>query len=289
MEALRTLAVAAALASGVIIPATPAVADVNVTVVYRNGDRASGRYDGFNQGQFHLDVSATDERRIPMGDIALIDAVGGGQGLPETELSQARGPQHLLMLRNGTAVKGQFVTIEGVQRDKTTLVFRAENGEERRVPFGDVGRLYLGNFPGQGPAGGTPPTPAGNEPAPATGVVRVQGNQKWVDTGLTVRQGQTVSFESSGEVILSSDNNDVASTPGARSGRKTPGAPAPDLPVGALIGRLGNGQAFAIGNQTSVNMPGEGRLYLGVNDDENSDNRGYFDVRVTAGTTSRRR
>jgi hypothetical protein len=289
MEALRKLALAAALASGVIIPATPAVADINVTVVYRNGDRASGRYDGFNQGQFHLDVSATDERRIPMGDIALIDAVGGGQGLPETELSQARGSQHLLLLRSGSAVKGQFVTIEGTDRNQTTLVFRAEGGEERRVPFSDVGRLYLGNFPGQAPAGGTPSTPSTNDPAPAAGVVRVSGNQKWVDTGITVRQGQTVGFESSGQVILSGDTNDVASTPGAHSGRKAAGAQAPDLAVGALLGRLDNGQPFAIGNQTSVAMPGAGRLYLGVNDDEHSDNRGYYDVRLTPGTTSRRR
>jgi hypothetical protein len=288
MEALRKVALAAALASGVIIPIPAAFADVNVTVVYRNGDRASGRYDGFNNGQFHLDVSATDERRIPIGDIALIDAVGGGQGLPETELREARGPQHLLLLRNGAATKGQFQTIEGVDRNQTTLVFRAENGEQRRVPFGDVGRLYLGNFPGQAPAESSPAPPSTSEPAPA-GVVRVQANQKWVDTGITVRQGQNVGIESSGEVTLSADPNDVAVTTGARSGRKAPGSPAPDLGAGALIARIGNGNAFAIGNQTNATMPGSGRLFLGVNDDENSDNKGHFDVRLSPGATSRRR
>jgi hypothetical protein len=287
MEVLRRGLLAAVVACGLLMTDRLAFADVNATVIYRNGDRASGRYDGFANGQFYLDVSASDERKIPIGDLALIDLVGAGQGLPETELSQARGPQHVLLLKSGAATKGQFVTIEGSDRDKTTLVFRAENGEERRVPFNDVGRLYLGNFPGAGPTAPTPPATA--TPAPGAGVVRVPGNQKWTDTGLAVQRGQTISIESSGEVILSGDSQDVAGTAGARSGRKAAGAQAPDLPVGALIARLGNGVAFAIGNQTSIVSPGAGRLYLGVNDDENSDNQGHYDVRLTPGTVPRRR
>jgi hypothetical protein len=288
MEALRRVVLAAALAGGL---AVPAAADENVTVVYRNGERASGRYDGFNQGRFYLDVSATDERRIPMAEIALIDLVGAGQGLPETELSQARGPQHLLLLKSGSAIKGQFVTIEGSDRNQTTVVFRAENGEERRVSFNEVGRLYLGNFPGQAPAGtANPSTPTPGPAAPAAaGVIRVPANQKWVDSGITLRQGQTVALESSGEVQLTADGSEKAGTAGVSSGRKAAGAQAPSLPVGALIGRLGpNGAAFAIGNQTSIVSPGDGRLYLGVNDDENGDNQGHYDVRLTAGTTPRR-
>jgi hypothetical protein len=284
MKALRLGALAAVLASGFAIEAA---ADINATVVYRNGQLATGRYDGFNNGQFYLDVSSSDERKIPIGEIALIDLVGGGQGLPETELSQARGPQHLLLLKSGAATKGQFVNIEGTDRNSTTLVFRGENGQEQRVPFGDVGRLYLGNFPGAGPS--TPaPGPSPSTPAPA-GVVRVPANQKWVDSGITVRQGQTIAVESSGQVTLSTNAEDVAGTAGAASGRRTGGAQAPDLPVGALIARLGNGAAFAIGNQTSIVSPGAGRLYLGVNDDEHGDNQGYYDVRLVPGATSRRR
>jgi hypothetical protein len=287
MKALRMAALSVALLGGL---AATAAADFNATVVYRNGDRASGRYDGFANGQFYLDVSNTDERKIPMGDIALIDLVGAGQGLPETELSQARGSQHLLLLKSGEAVKGQFVTIEGQDRNNTTLVFRAENGGERRVPFSDVGRLYLGNYPGgaatSGPAASTPATAA---PAPAAGVVRVPGNQKRVDTGMTVLQGQPIAIESSGQVQLSGDANDVASPAGTQSGRRAAGAHAPDLPVGALVARLGNGPAFAIGNLTNITSPGAGRLFLGVNDDENNDNQGYFDVRLTAGAAPRRR
>ena len=284
MKALRLAALSVVLSGGLAIPAA---ADINATVMYRNGDRASGRYDGFANGQFYLDVSNTDERKIPMGDLALIDLVGGAQGLPETELSQARGPQHLLLLRSGEALKGQFVSIEGQDRNSTTLVFRAENGGERRVPFADVGRLYLGNFPGAG-SSTSAPTPL-TAPTPAAGVVRVPGNQKWVDTGMTLSQGQTVRIETMGQVQLSSNGDDVSGSAGSASGRKAGGAQAPDLPVGALVARLGNGTAFAIGNQTTIVSPGAGRLYLGVNDDENSDNQGYFDVRLSPGATPRRR
>lgn len=286
MKALRLGIMAAVLASGFAIPAA---ADLNATVVYRSGERASGRYDGFSNGQFYLDVSASDERKIPIGDLALIDLVGGAQGLPETELSQARGPQHLLLLKSGAATKGQFVTIEGSDRNSTTLVFRGENGQEQRVPFSDVGRLYLGNFHGAASAGSTPAATTNPAPAPAAGVVRVPGNQKWVDTGITLQQGQALAIESSGQVQLSTDAADVAGTPGAASGRKAAGAQAPDLPVGALVGRLGNGPAFAIGNLTSITSPGAGRLYLGVNDDENTDNQGHFDVRLSPGAAPRRR
>jgi hypothetical protein len=58
---------------------------------------------------------------------------------------------------------------------------------------------------------------------------------------------------------------------------------APDSPIsnvfaGALIGRIGNFQAFPIGDQAQITAPVSGRLYLGVNDDHLPDNRGEFIV-----------
>jgi hypothetical protein len=60
-------------------------------------------------------------------------------------------------------------------------------------------------------------------------------------------------------------------------------------PVGALIGRIDNparagqasSRAFLIGTQTSVVMPSEGELLLGVNDSNHDDNNGVFTVRVS--------
>ena len=68
-------------------------------------------------------------------------------------------------------------------------------------------------------------------------------------TGLTVQKGEVLSINATGEVQLSTDANDVATPFGSKSGRKASNAPLPNVPAGALIGRIGaNGQPFGIGS-----------------------------------------
>ena len=68
---------------------------------------------------------------------------------------------------------------------------------------------------------------------------------------------------------------------GSRTGRTSPNAPIPGALVGALIGRVGNGRPFGIGNQTTaLGMPGAGMLFLGINDDNCGDNSGQFRVEI---------
>ena len=67
--------------------------------------------------------------------------------------------------------------------------------------------------------------------------------------------------------------------PDRSKGRYAANAPAPTLLAGALIGRVGNGPPFPIGDQTeALPMPADGPLFLAVNDDEVSDNQGAFAV-----------
>jgi hypothetical protein len=116
--------------------------------------------------------------------------------------------------------------------------------------------------------------------APTTGTrVTVDARARWVDTGLTVGQGDVITFEAGGQVRLSHDANDVAGSAGAFSGRRAPQAPFPWQAAGALIGRIGRTE-FAIGNQSSITAPASGRLLLGVNDDHLEDNDGAFEVVV---------
>jgi len=263
---------------------TLAAADQQVTALLRNGDRVTGLFDGYNNNQVYVDVSATDERKIPVGDVVLLDFVGGAQGLPETELSQARGDDHVLLLKSGNATKGRLVSVEGTDRDPT-LLFRTSSGEERRVRFSEVGRLYLGRYPGAAPADSTAPTAATTTVTTTgqSGGVTVNASQPWTPTGITVAKGQQVRFEASGEVQLSTDGNDTAVTAGSKMGRRLSAGPMPGQLAGALIGRVGSGQAFGIGNQAGpLSMPAAGMLYLGVNDDNVDDNRGAFTVTVTA-------
>ena len=42
-----------------------------------------------------------------------------------------------------------------------------------------------------------------------------------------------------------------------------------------------NGEPFGIGNQMSLTIPATGTLYLGVNDDNVSDNSGQFQVVIS--------
>ncbi len=274
---------------------TLAAADQQVTALLRNGDRVTGLFDGYNNNQVYVDVSATDERKIPVGDVVLLDFVGGAQGLPETELSQARGDDHVLLLKSGNATKGRLVSVEGTDRNPT-LLFRTSSGEERRVRFSEVGRLYLGRYPGAAPADSTAPTAATTTVTTTgqSGGVTVNASQPWTPTGITVAKGQQVRFDASGEVQLSTDGNDTAVTAGSKIGRRLSAGPMPGQLAGALIGRVGNGQAFGIGNQAGpLSMPAAGMLFLGVNDDNVDDNRGAFTVTVTAlptpVTTQRRR
>jgi hypothetical protein len=55
----------------------------------------------------------------------------------------------------------------------------------------------------------------------------------------------------------------------------------PAVPAGTLIARIDDGPAAAVGSPGAVlRVPVDGRLYLGVNDDHATDNRGAFRVTV---------
>ena len=57
--------------------------------------------------------------------------------------------------------------------------------------------------------------------------------------------------------------------------------PLPVMQAGALIGRVGTGQPFPIGSQqTPIQMPSDGTLQLGINDDYFGDNSGAFTVTI---------
>ena len=138
-------------------------------------------------------------------------------------------------------------------------------------------------------------TPPASTPAPSSpdGVsVRVDAQQQWVDSGLTVRQGDVVTFRASGQIqtapgqtVTPDGDGRGPSETNRRSsprGRSTTGLPGPDVAVGALLGKVGDGTPFGIGTQTQpMTMTASGRLMLGVNDTNFGDNGGAFTVVVT--------
>jgi hypothetical protein len=258
------------------------------TVQMRDGSKVEGRIEELTGGELFVRVSQQDQRRVPVASVALIDRVGGASGLPDTEVREATGPQHLLLLQNGSSVRGQLVAIRGGegsadQNQPRAYVFRAADGGERSYPQDQVSRVYLGGYPfaaitgSTGSAASSPSDLASGNFVP--GAVRVPANGGWVSTGMRVRKGEVIGFSTTGQVQLSDNRDDRAMAAGTT--RMAPGAPLPSAHAGALIGRVGNSPAFGIGDQASVPMPVDGILYLVVNDDERADNAGEFIVSMS--------
>jgi len=273
----------ALLAFGLSLVAVSAQEQDRATIQLRDGAKVEGRIEELAQDTLVLRVSRDDQRRIPIGSIALIDRKGGAAGLPETEVREARNAEHLLLLTGGSSVRGQLVQIRGGEGSgdggPRAYIFRTAAGEDRSYSADQIARIYLGTYPFESTArepAVTPSTPAPPTFVPAGGV-RVPASATWVATGLTVRKGDVVSFDSTGEVQLSDNAADRARPAGTN--RLAQLSPMPDTNAGALIGRIGtNGRPFGIGDQASVPMPEAGLLYLAVNDDERGDNAGEFIV-----------
>ena len=142
------------------------------------------------------------------------------------------------------------------------------------------GVLTAVEFETAGGAPGNVGAIAGQPSASTSPTVRVSSQMRWTDTGIIVRAGDVITFNASGQIQMSDNNQDVASTAGSLSGRKAPDAPINGVLAGALIGRIGSYGPIAIGNQAQITAPASGQLYLGVNDDHLPDNRGEFVVTV---------
>jgi hypothetical protein len=294
---LRTRTLIAAGLLSIVTGSTFAAAADRVTLVLRSGEKITGELDGQTENRIYVRTSFADQPKVPIDQIAMIDVGGDAINPSAEEVAQAAGSAHYLIPKNGAPFKGQFIRLEGSLGDADgkppVIVFKKESGEESRIQVSDTRRLYLGNYTPPSTQSTSSTSGASSSPLSAgERLVTVMANADWVDTGLTVRQGQVVSFTSSGEITLSADQNDKASPGGSGSGRKAANAPVPTANAGALIARVGGARGrgasavVPIGDQKTVTMPAAGRLFLRVNDDHLGDNSGQFEVRLKLDSTS---
>jgi hypothetical protein len=151
-----------------------------------------------------------------------------------------------------------------------TGAYRPDAGNGASRPnAGNGGRPNQGN---NGAPNQSNSTRGGQDAGGAT--LTVPANRQWTATNMRVTQGETIRFQVTGEIHFTA--SDVAISAGSMAQKLVAGAPIPSAFAGALIGRIDNGQPFGIGNLTSVRMPASGTLYLGINDDNLSDNSGQF-------------
>jgi hypothetical protein len=267
---MSALAVAAIAYVGVL------QAQENATITLRSGERISGQLLDHGGVGFTIKVN-NEDRRIPTNDVAIIDFTGGT--MTDADWAKVTGGQNVVWLRNGQTVTGQFYDIGGT----TPLIIKIKtDGGERELPSSEIARIVLARTDSAAAAG------AATLPAATSGSgFVVNAKQQWTSTGLIVRRGEQLTFNTTGEIMFGPGPDDGATPAGAKSGRMDNAVPLPRTMVGALIGRIGNGEPFAIGNQTTVGMPASGQLFLGVNDNNLTDNSGEFRVEITRGRVRR--
>jgi hypothetical protein len=138
------------------------------------------------------------------------------------------------------------------------------------------------------------PTPASEPAASGPRQLRrdfeVPANREWLDTGVDLLQGDTLSITAEGTIHYTS-----AKTCGPDGGERTWGDLLRALHVndagrGALIGLIGQpgvARAFFIGSRGEFKVEQTGRLYLGINDDNYQNNEGSYQVHVEIVPSSR--
>lgn len=264
-------------------PAGSAWAQEPATLLLKSGERVTGELVDMGGSDFTVRVNGQD-RRIGIGDVAVLDFTGDAQNLPAAELAKAGQVQNLLVLRNGQQVEGKLDDVGGTRPLRITFV---AGGQSRDYTSSDVGRIYLAQpssavaGSGQGRAVSGQGGATGRRSRGASETVNVPATQEWTNTGIDVSRGQVVRFSTSGSVQLSRNARDTAEAAGRAGTSVNSRAPIRDLPRGALLGRINDGRPFGIGDQAQVTMPESGTLYLGINDDSYSDNSGQFVVTIT--------
>jgi hypothetical protein len=270
---MSTLAAVCVLAAGAILATTTMRAQESATLIMRSGDRIAGELVDLGGVGFTIRVNGA-ERRVPPSDVAVID-FNGAPPSPEAQAKINAGAQ-FVMLRNGQTIDGHLFDIGGTSPLRMTI--DTPSGR-RDLASNEIAQVYMAGTVQSQAAAAQPGLAAPGAPG-AGRTITVPANQQWTATGINVRQGWNLQLTSSGEIQFSPDGADRAAPAGNGINKRNPSSPLPEALAGALIGRIGNGQAFGVGNLTTLRVPANGPLFLGINDDNVADNAGNFQVSI---------
>ena len=181
-----------------------------------------------------------------------------------------------LHLRDGSRVQGELISVRN-----GTIEFEERRGfgggRTLRFDRDEVVRIEFDNRGGGNDNGHSGGRPSGMRERQ----VIVSADVPWNDAGIDVRAGQTIYFDSGGQVRWGKDRRDGPE--GEKNSPSNPGRPMPNRNAAALIGRIGanSSDLFYIGADNGpIRVRSSGRLFLGVNDDFLQDNSGNFRVVV---------
>ncbi len=251
------------------------------TVVLKSGERISCELIDMNASGFAVRVNGQD-RNIGVGDVAAVEFAVGP--IPADAQNRINAGQPVVVMKNGQVLEGRLSDVGGTRPLRLTI---DTPGGQRDLSSNDVAQVHFS----RGASSQAAVASSGQaQQAPAAGArtIQVAANRLWTDTGITVLQGESLQFQSSGDIMISPTQSSGLGGSSVQAGGPLPvGNAGP----GALIARVGNGQPFLLSNNPSpVPMPGAGRLMLGVNDNDHSDNSGAFTVSISRlGGGNRRR
>lgn len=187
----------------------------------------------------------------------------------------------MLILRSGTRLRGELIAVRG-----STVEFDEVSSSGRRrtlqVSRDEVAGIYFDE--GQiGGSGGSDGDFSGQVPGPTDGArergLQVSASTPWTDTGVTVRAGQMIAVQATGQVRWGRNRRDGPN--GENDSPFNAARPLPNRAGGALIGRVGDDrEMFFVGGGGTIRVRQSGRLYLGINDEFLDDNSGSFRVIV---------
>jgi len=262
-----------------------AAASERATFILTNGERKSGaiafhgdQHENLINGYLNLAQDGAKDLTFPLEQVAVIDLADGRPSRDEVA-NLPGGGGHVLLLRTGAPQQGRLVNM--INGD--TLLWENQGGQRQQFALRDVSRVYLNvdsvrsMLNVSAPATAAPAAPAA--PSAPSVQVRVDAKQPWTDTGIVVNQGDRLSFQASGQIAYGPNPGQSSAPEGATERRSN--YPDPNVPVGTLLGKIGNSAPFSIGSQTqAMPMPASGRLMLGVNDNELGDNSGFYLVSI---------
>ena len=262
------------------------MANHSATFVLRSGERVSGELSYKGGTSYTL-----NGRDYPSNDIALIEFVGGEPSadelnqIPHVDNNPSEHERHVFDTRSGEVIFGKIYHISA---DGNVFTYDRRGGGRQELSADQLARVYVN------PAGarrvyasvlhnGAPAAVATSGAVPS-GAIAVNANQAWTDTSINVVKGDRISFVTNGQIrIAPGPNAEFTATADGSGGVNVPRTnyPVPAMATGGLIARVGNSAAFPIGSNTQpITMPVNGRLYLGINDDQVGDNSGAFFVSI---------
>ena len=110
--------------------------------------------------------------------------------------------------------------------------------------------------------------------------VNLGANEKWLDTGITLKMGHEILFSASGSIFIDKDTQVYQNGESTLNWNNK--KPLPNQPTGAIIARVGKrGEPFYVGDDKApFQISQKGDLFIGINDFDFSDNSGQFTVTI---------